>query len=54
MDVDALDETAARYKILALPTFMAVRDQKVVGSVYAGSDETKLTAWLETVLKKAH
>lgn len=51
VDVDEVDEVAAAYKVMALPTFLALRNGKVVNS-YSGSNHDKLQEFVEAATKK--
>jgi len=51
VDADDMDEAAARYGVMALPTFVAVSGGKVVQK-YAGSDETKLRELVDAASTK--
>lgn len=54
VDSDELEDVAAEYRVMQLPTFVAVdvATRKAVGSSYAGSDPSKLQEWWGTTQKK--
>ena len=52
VDVDALEDVASTYNVMALPTFVALHNGKVLDK-YSGSNETVLREWVESVVKKS-
>ena len=49
VDVDVLDEVASTYKVLSLPTFVALKNGRVVDK-YSGSDPEQLKSFIKSSL----
>jgi thioredoxin 1 len=49
VDVDVLDDVASTYKVMTLPTFVAIQDGRVVDK-YSGSNDDQLRKFVNSVL----